>query len=331
MIDQRVVVTGGAGFIGANFLRFMLENHPEYQIVNIDNLSSGVHTSVRELEGKPNYKFVHDSISDPLAMTRKIEEGDIVINFAAESHVDTSITNPTKVFMNNVSGVQNLLEVAKMKGVKRFVQISTDEVYGSLSISPRDPPSTEEDKVRSRNPYSASKLAGEQLALAYQNTFGLDVVVTRSSNNFGPFQFPEKVIPLFVTNLMQGRKVPLYGTGENVRDWIYVEDNCEGIWTVTEKGKAGEIYNLGGGNEVSNFDLTHKILGLMGYGEESIEYVEDRQGHDLRYALEGRKAMMLGWRPKHDFSSALESTVEWYNDNEQWWGKLKEDKDRRTS
>jgi dTDP-glucose 4,6-dehydratase len=317
---MRILVTGGCGFIGSNYIRRHLDKNKGDEIVNLDKLTyAGRKESLQGLEGLDSYEFVQGDICDAGAVAKAMAGCDAVINFAAESHVDRALRDSRDFAETNFFGVRVLCEQAKKQGVEKFVQISTDEVYGQISEGSFG----ETDALRPRNPYSAAKAAGELLAMSYHETFGLPVVVTRSSNNFGPYQFPEKVIPLFVTNLLRGKKVPLYGNGENVRDWLFVLDNCEAIGLVLEKGKAGEIYNVGGGNEIRNIDLTKMILAELGKGEEMIEMVEDRQGHDFRYSLDCSKIKAeLGWEPRHEFREALHETVEWYKSNEEWWKPL---------
>lgn len=330
MSDLEFVVTGGAGFIGSNFLRYMINKYPDYSFVNVDKLTySGNLKNVADLEDNENYRFVKADICDSERMEKVISGGSVVVNFAAESHVDNSITGPLIFSETNVLGTANLLECVRKKKARLFVQISTDEVYGSLNF--KDRASREDEVLRPRSPYSASKGGAELACQGYFHTFGLPIIITRSSNNFGPFQFPEKVIPLFVTNLIQGKKVPLYGDGKNVRDWIYVQDNCEAIDFIIHNEEIGEVYNIGGGNELSNIELTKEILQFMGKDDSSIEPVEDRKGHDLRYALECGKIHGLGWRPRFKFEDALIRTIDWYRNNEDWWLPLKNIQGRRTS
>jgi dTDP-glucose 4,6-dehydratase len=329
-MSTRIVVTGGAGFIGSNFLRFMINKYPDYSFVNVDILTySGSKKNVFELDENENYEFVNEDIRNFDSMKKIIDENDIVVNFAAESHVDNSIKEPQIFIETNVLGTHSVLEAAREKGASLFVQISTDEVYGSLGI--KDKPSMEGDILHPSSPYSASKAAAEMICLGNVKTFDQSVIITRSSNNFGPYQFPEKVIPLFVTNLINDIKIPLYGTGKNVRDWIYVIDNCEGIDYVIHKGKSGEIYNIGGGNELQNIELTKFVLKEMGFDESYIDYVEDRKGHDLRYSLNCSKIHELGWRPRFNFEESLLLTIEWYKNNKDWWSPLKNIIGKRTS
>jgi len=317
---EKILVTGGAGFIGSNFVRQFMKNNPETKVVNLDKLTyAGRKESLIDLESNPNYKFVQGDICNPKDVEKAMDGCDSVINFAAESHVDRSIENSDEFAVTNFLGVKVLCDQAKKNNVRTFIQISTDEVYGQIA----EGSFKETDSLNPRNPYSAAKAAGELLAMSYYTTFGLPVIITRSSNNYGPYQFPEKVVPLFVTNLLQDKKVPLYGEGKNVRDWLFVLDNCEGIEAVLKKGRAGEIYNIGGNHELQNIELTMLILKALGKGEEMIQKVEDRLGHDLRYSLDCSKIEKeLGWKPKTSFDQGLTQTIDWYKQNEQWWKPL---------
>jgi dTDP-glucose 4,6-dehydratase len=324
--ELRLLVTGGAGFIGSNFIRFLLANRPGVRVVNVDVLTySGNLENLDTIARDPRYRFEHADICDPSRMQPLIDGCDAVVHFAAESHVDRSILDSGPFVRTNVGGTQVILDALRKSGGKRLVHVSTDEVYGSLPLDRPELKFTETTPIRTSSPYSASKAASDLLVGAYHHTFGLDAVVTRCSNNFGPFQFPEKVIPLFVTNLIEGKKVPLYGDGLNVRDWLHVEDHCEAILTVLERGKSGEVYNIGGNNERSNLELTRSILTIMGKGDSSIEYVKDRPGHDRRYAIDASKIEReLGWRPTRSaWPAALEATVRWYSDNQTWWRRVK--------
>ena len=317
---MRILVTGGCGFIGSNFIRQHLQKRPGDEVVNLDKLTyAGRKESLQDLEKNENYKFVKGDICDAQDVENAMRGCQAVINFAAESHVDRSIEDADAFARTNFFGVKVLCEQARKQGVEKFVQISTDEVYGQIA----EGSFKETDMLKPRNPYSAAKAGGELLAMSYFTTYGLPVLVTRSSNNYGPFQFPEKVIPLFITNLMQGKKVPLYGEGKNVRDWLFVLDNCEAIGLVLEKGKNGEIYNIGGNCELQNIELTKRILKEMAIGEEMVEKVKDRLGHDLRYSLDCSKIEReLGWKPKTGFEEGLGKTVKWYKENEAWWKPL---------
>lgn len=319
-MQQRLLITGGAGFIGSNFIRYMLAKYSDYHITNLDKLTyCGNRENLKYVEGSRNYKFVKGDIADAKAVNRLVKGCDAVINFAAETHVDRSITDPESFVRTNVAGTHILLEAAKRHGIGRYLQISTDEVYGSTLKGAFK----EDDPLLPNSPYSATKAGADLLVRSYFVTYKMPVIITRSSNNYGPYQYPEKVIPLFVTNLLEGKKVPLYGDGMNVRDWLFVQDNCEAIDTVLHKGEPGEVYNIGGGNEITNLDLTHSILKALGRDKSFIQYVTDRPGHDRRYALDISKIKGLGWKPRHDFRSALFLTVEWYKKNIGWWKKLK--------
>ncbi len=329
LTNMRVVVTGGCGFIGTNFILHLLKKYPSYKILNIDSLTySGNKENLKDVENDPRYSFINEDICNP-KIASFIEEGDIIVNFAAESHVDNSIKEPSIFIKTNILGTHNLLEIARNKKAKLFVQISTDEVYGSLNL--HDPSSKEEDSLNPRSPYSSSKAAAEMICMGNFHTFGQPIIITRSSNNFGAYQFPEKIIPLFITNLLEGEKVPLYGQGTNIRDWLFVKDNCEAIDLVLHQGEPGQIYNIGGGTEIKNIELTGKILEILGKDNSSIAFVKDRQGHDLRYSLNCSKIESLGWSPKFNFDEALKETVFWYKNNVSWWKPLKKIKWRTSA
>jgi len=317
---MKILVTGGSGFIGSNYIRMHLKQRSNDEIVNLDKLTyAGRKENLEDIEGNTNYTFVQGDICNAKDVEKAMQGCEAVINFAAESHVDRSLEDSRHFAETNFFGVRVLCEEAKKLGVKKFLQISTDEVYGQI----KEGSFTEQTILRPRNPYSAAKAAGELLAISYFETFQLPVVVTRSSNNYGPYQFPEKVMPLFITNLLQGKKVPLYGEGLQIRDWLYVLDNCKGIMKVFDEGKVGEVYNIGGGNEIRNIDLTKMILEEMGKGDEMIENVPDRQGHDFRYSLDCSKIEKeLGWKPEKKFEEGLHETAEWYKGNEKWWKEL---------
>ena len=317
---MKLLVTGGAGFIGSNFIRYMLKVYPEYRIINLDKLTyAGNLDNLKDIEGNPNYKFMNGDICDSSLISNLVKEVDVVVNFAAESHVDRSIESPDEFVKTNVLGVNNLLKCSLDAGIKRFVQISTDEIYGSIESSSFK----ETDILNPSSPYSASKASGDLIALAYYKTYDFPVVITRSTNNFGSYQYPEKLIPLFVTNILEEKKIPLYGDGLNIRDWLYVEDNCEAIDLVLHEGKEGEVYNIGAKNELSNIEVTRMVLDILGKDKEFIEYVSDRLGHDKRYSVDISKIKKLGWSPRHNFDEALKLTVNWYKDNKWWWEKLK--------
>ena len=323
MTKKTVLVTGGAGFIGSNFIRLFLKTHADWQVINFDKLTyAGNPANLRDLERSPAYRFIRGDINDDQAVAKTCEGVEAIVHFAAETHVDRSIDDDRSFLATNILGTRNLLEAACRLKIERFLHISTDEVYGSIKTGH----ASEAAILQPNSPYAASKAAADLLVRAYQKTFGLRALVTRSSNNFGPYQFPEKVIPLFVTNLLEKKKVPLYSRGENRRDWIFVEDNCEALELIFDRGEPGEIYNVGGGNEMSNRELTEKVLGLFGRGEESIEFVPDRPGHDFRYAIDSSKLQRLGFRPRHSFGEALEKTVAWYRNHPEWWQPLRKDK-----
>ncbi len=320
---KSILVTGGCGFIGSHFIKGFIKNHPGVRVVNLDKLTyCGNRENTRHLEGTPQYEFAQGDICDFPLVLKLMKQADAVVHFAAETHVDRSIDNPDDFLRTNIVGTRTLLEAALQNKTKRFVHISTDEVYGSLKEGEAD----EEYTLKPNSPYSAAKASSDLFARAYWKTYGVPVIITRSSNNFGPNQFPEKVIPLFVTNLIEGKKVPLYGDGKNRRDWIYVEDNCRALELVLEKGNEGEIYNVGIGKDISNLELTDAILKEMGAGKDSINPVPDRLGHDFRYALSINKIKKLGFAPKWTFEQGLKETVRWYKEHPEWWQPLKKDK-----
>ena len=317
---MKLVVTGGAGFIGSNFIRHVLAAHADDSIVNLDKLTyAGNLKNLADVADSPRYRFVHGDVCDAKMVRDVLRGADAVVNFAAESHVDRSLVEPDAFLRTDVFGVFTLLEAVRELSIPRFVHISTDEVYGSLATGS----ARESDPLRPSNPYSASKAGGDLLALAYWQTHRVPVLLTRSSNNFGPFQYPEKVIPLFITNALDDQPLPLYGDGRNVRDWLYVVDNCTALDLVLRKGKDGEVYNIGGGHEVENIVLTRDILRLTGKPETLIRPVKDRPGHDRRYSVDSKKVRQLGWAPKHPFGKALETTVAWFREHEAWWRPLK--------
>ena len=321
---MRLLVTGGAGFIGSNFVRKVFDQTLTgfSKITVLDKLTyAGSKDSLKPVTQEGNYLFFEGDICDSTIVNSLISEVDAVINFAAESHVDRSIQSSAEFIHTNVTGVQVLLDAIKASNRNiRFVQVSTDEVYGSIDTGSWN----EDAPLLPNSPYSAAKAGGELLARAYHRTHGLDIVITRCSNNYGTHHFPEKLIPLFITNLLEGKKVPVYGTGQNVRDWLHVDDHCRGIYAVLMKGKSGEVYNIGGGAEITNNEITSLILEAMGADESSIEYVEDRKGHDLRYSVDWTKINReLGYEPQVRFEDGLKQTIQWYRDNETWWKPLK--------
>ena len=317
---RNVLVTGGAGFIGSNFVQYFLGAHPDVKLVNFDDLTyAGNLGNLVAVASDHRYTFVKGDICDRAAVDRVMQEHaiDTVVHFAAESHVDRSITGATVFVTTNVVGTQVLLEAAKAHGVERFLHVSTDEVYGSLGATGKF---TEQTPLHPNSPYAASKASSDLLALAYQHTFGLPVIVTRCSNNYGPYQFPEKLIPLMIANILNDKELPVYGQGLNVRDWLYVGDHCSAIDTVLRKGKEGEVYNIGGENEWKNIDIVHLLLKRLQKPESLIRYVKDRPGHDLRYAIDATKIRTeLGWSPSVTFDQGIAQTVDWYLANESWW------------
>jgi len=317
---MRLLVTGGAGFIGSNFVRWILQHHPEDTVVNLDKLTyAGNLANLADVADSPRYRFVRGDICDA-RLVREVARGvDAVVNFAACTHVDRSLMEPEEFLRTDVLGVFTLLEAARDLRIPRLLHVSTDEVYGSVA----EGLSREGDPLRPANPYSAAKAGGDLLALAYWHTHRVPVLITRSSNNFGPYQYPEKVVPLFITNALEDRPLPLYGDGRNVRDWLYVLDNCAALDLVLRRGRDGEVYNVGGGNEVENIALTREILRLTGKPESLIQPVRDRPGHDRRYALDSGKVRALGWAPRWEFGAALAETVRWYREHEDWWRPLK--------
>lgn len=317
---MKILVTGGAGFIGSNFIRYILNKYKNYKICNLDKLTyAGNLNNLKGIEKHPNYKFLKGDICNKRIVLDIMKQSDAVINFAAETHVDNSIRDSNEFVNTNTKGTQTLLDCAKICRIQKFMQISTDEVYGSIQKGS----SKEEDQLEPNSPYAASKSAADMLTKAYQTTFKIPIIITRSSNNFGPYQHPEKMMPLFITNLLRGRKVPLYGNGLNIRDWIHVQDNCEAIDLTFHKGKIGEIYNVGGNNEKTNLEITKLLLKELGKDEEYIEFVKDRLGHDRRYSLNISKIKKLHWKPKKNFEKALKETIQWYRENRKWWLKLK--------
>jgi dTDP-glucose 4,6-dehydratase len=320
-MGRRYLVTGGAGFIGSNFVRFVLGREADARVTNLDLLTyAGVEATVRELDEDPRHTFVRGDIGDAALVDRLVPGHDVVVNFAAETHVDRSIAGPSVFLQTNVVGTGVLLDAARRHRIPRFLQVSTDEVYGSLSAGF----ASEEAPLRPSSPYSASKASADLLVRSYAVTYGYEAIVTRCTNNYGPYQFPEKVIPLFVTNLLEGRKVPLYGEGGNERDWLHVDDHCAALHLLVDRGSPGEVYNIGAGAQLANIELTRRILAALGAGEEMIERVPDRPGHDLRYAVDSSKLRRLGWAPAHPFEEHLAATIEWYRHRADWWRPLKE-------
>ncbi len=320
---MKLLVTGGAGFIGSNFIRYIFKKYPHYKIINLDLLTyAGNLENLKDIEENKNYRFVKGDIADKDLVNKLVKDCDIIVNFAAESHVDRSILDSSDFIRTNIVGTHNLLEAARENGLKRFHHISTDEVFGHLG--PNDPPFDENTPYAPRSPYSASKAASDHLVRAYFHTYNLPVTISNCSNNYGPYQFPEKLHGLFITNLLEGKKVPIYGDGLQVRDWLFVEDHCEAVELIIHKGKIGETYCIGGNCEKPNIEIAKKILELLNRGEEMIEYVKDRPGHDRRYAINFTKIKNeLGWKPRTSFEIGMRKTVEWYKENENWWRNIK--------
>ena len=321
---MNILVTGGAGFIGSNFVRHMVETYPNYSIVNYDLLTyAGNLENLKDIESHENYTFVKGDINNRELVDHSVKYHniDVIVNFAAESHVDRSITEPDIFIKSNVLGTQALLDVAKANNLKKYVQVSTDEVYGSLGETGYF---TEETPLDPNSPYSASKAGADMLVSAYHETFGMNVNITRCSNNYGPYHFPEKLIPLMVTNALEGKELPIYGDGKNVRDWLHVKDHCAAIDLVIHKGEPGEIYNVGGHNERTNNEIVHLIVEKLNAPKELVKFVEDRLGHDRRYAIDPTKLTTeLGWEPKYTFDTGIVETIQWYLDNQDWWKNIK--------
>ncbi len=322
---MKLLVTGGAGFIGSNFILYWLKKYPQDTVINLDKLTyAGNLENLKSVEKNPHYKFVKGDICDQKLINQLIKEVDIIIHFAAESHVDRSILDPAPFIKTNIEGTYTLLEAALKNGKKRFHHISTDEVFGALPLNSKEK-FTEKTPYNPRSPYSASKAAADHLVRAYYTTYNLPVTISNCSNNFGPYQFPEKFIPLAITNLIEGKKVPIYGDGLYVRDWLYVEDHCRAIELIIKKGKIGETYLIGGlTKDIKNIDVVKKIIKIMGKDESMIEYVKDRPGHDRKYAIDWSKInRQLGWKPQHNFDEYLKITINWYLNNQDWWKKIK--------
>ena len=321
---MNILVTGGAGFIGSNFIHYMLGKHPDDNLINLDLLTyAGNIHNLDDVKDNPHYHFVKGNIVNRELVTHLVHEFNIdhIVNFAAESHVDRSILHPEVFVETNVQGTLALLDVAKREGVEKFLQVSTDEVYGTLGATGYF---TEESPLQPNSPYSASKASADMMVRAYYETYGLNVNITRCSNNYGPYQFPEKLIPLMTSNGMEGKDLPIYGNGKNIRDWLYVSDHCQAIDLVLRDGKPGEIYNVGGHNERTNNEIVHLIVDNLGISEDHIKYVKDRLGHDKRYAIDPTKIETeLGWKPEYTFDTGIVKTIDWYKNNEDWWQPLK--------
>ena len=323
MKHLKMIVTGGAGFIGSNFVQYEVKNHPEDEIINLDLLTyAGNLESVKPVENAPNYRFVRGDIADREFIFRLFEEEkpDVIVNFAAESHVDRSITDPEIFVRTNVVGTTTLLDACRKYGIKRYHQVSTDEVYGDLPLDRPDLFFTEETSLHTSSPYSSAKASADLFVMAYHRTYGLPVTISRCSNNYGPYHFPEKLIPLVISRALNDEEIPVYGKGENVRDWLYVTDHCSAIDLVVRKGREGEVYNIGGHNERTNLEVVKTILKALNKPESLIKYVTDRPGHDLRYAMDPTKIETeLGWKPEYTFDTGIPVTIQWYLDNKDWW------------
>jgi dTDP-glucose 4,6-dehydratase len=319
--DKTLLVTGGAGFIGSNFIHYMLENYPQCRIINLDKLTyAGNLENLEDVASDPRYEFIHGDIRDKELVRKIYEKVQVVVHLAAETHVDRSILDAGEFVLTDVFGSFVLFESMKDADIELFIHVSTDEVYGS-----RDQGFfKEEDPLNPSSPYAASKAGADRLAYSYMVTYDLPIIILRPSNNFGPFQYPEKFIPLFVTNALEDKTLPLYGKGTNVRDWLYVEDNCRAVELIIRKGRIGEVYNVGANNEVKNIEIAKRIVRLLDKPEDLIEFVKDRLGHDKRYALDCEKIHSLGWKPEKNFEEALDFTIRWYRENPQWWRKIKD-------
>lgn len=323
---MKLFVTGGAGFIGSNFIRHILNKYPDYHITNLDKLTyAGNLDNLKDIEGRANYQFLKGDICDAKMVSEAVQGMDAIVNFAAETHVDRSILEPGSFIQTDVYGTYVLLEAVKAHGIQRYIQISTDEVYGSIEQGSF----TEASPLMPSSPYSASKAGSDMLVHSYWKTFHLPVIITRSSNNYGPYQYPEKLIPLFITNALEDRPLPLYGDGLNVRDWIYVTDNCAAIDLVLHRGQEGEVYNIGGGNERTNIEITEIILRELGKPKDLIKRIKDRPGHDRRYSIDSSRLASLGFKPQYGFEEAMQNTVRWYRENEGWWKRVKSEDFKR--
>ena len=318
MVKIRILVTGGAGFIGSNFIRLVLNKYPECEIVNLDKLTYAADLdNLKDIEKNPNYKFVKGDICDKDIVANLVKDTDVIFNFAAETHVDRSIVNATSFIMSDVFGTYTLLETARNSGIKKFIHIGTDEVYGSI----HNGSFIEADRLNPTNPYSASKAGADMIAMSFSQTYGLPITIARSTNNFGPYQHPEKLIPKMIINAISNKKLPVYGSGKNVREWLFVEDNCNALYLLLKKGKTGEIYNISAGNEKTNIEITKLIVEYLGKGKNLIKFVNDRPGHDFRYSISSKKIRKLGWKPLNIFEESLRKTISWYRTNDWWWEK----------
>lgn len=318
---MKLLITGGAGFMGSNFVKYILRNHPNWQVVNLDKLTyAGNLDNLKEIEKSSNYKFLKGDIASPPDVEKAIGRGvDCIINYAAETHVDRSIIEPSAFIKTDILGTYTLLEAAKKHNVAQYIQISTDEVFGSISKGAF----SENSPFKPSSPYAASKAGADHLCRAYFKTYNLPVIVTHSCNVFGPNQYPEKIIPLFITNLLENKKVPIYGSGKQVREWIFIEDHCRAIEMIMKKGQAGEVYNIGTGSSKQNIETARFILQELGFDKKMIEYAKDRSGHDFRYAINYKKLKSLGWKPRVNWEEGLRRTIKWYQENKSWWKKIK--------
>lgn len=327
MVRKIYLITGGAGFIGNNFVRYLYQNEEDLEVRVLDKLTyAGNYENLREFEGHSDFRFIHGDICDAKTVNEAMQGAHVCVNFAAEAAVDRSISDPTSFLQTDITGVFILLEAARRQpDLQKFIQISTDEVYGEI----RQGAFREDSEMKPRNPYAASKAGGDRLAYSFYATYGMPVVITRASNNYGPRAYPEKVIPLFITNLLDGKKVPVFGEGNQIRDWLHVSDHCSAIYLLLKKGVNGEVYNVGADQECTNIEMTRKILRLLGKDDAHINFVADRPGHDFRYSLDAAKLRKLGWVPQYTFDDGLSETVAWYRENEEWWRSLKDKMDQK--
>ena len=317
---MRVLITGGAGFMGSNAIRYFLKKYSDIEIVNLDKLTyAGNPDNLKDIENNSRYRFIKGDIIDRNLLDNTVKDVDVIINYAAETHVDRSILDPKEFIVTDVLGTYSLLESAKKHNIKKYIQISTDEVFGSI----QDGKFTEESPFKPNSPYAASKAGGDHLCRAYFKTYDVPVIVTHSCNFFGPYQYPEKLIPLFITNLLENKKIPVYGDGLQAREWISTQDHCQAVDLILQKGKAGEVYNISTGDEIKNIEITKLLLAELNKNDSFIDYVKDRPGHDRRYAIDATKLRVLGWSPKMNFNDGIKQTIEWYKNNEGWWKKIK--------
>jgi len=317
---MRVLITGGAGFMGSNAIRYFLKKYSDIEIINLDKLTyAGNPDNLKDIENNSRYRFIKGDIIDRNLLDNTVKDVDVIINYAAETHVDRSILDPKEFIVTDVLGTYSLLESAKKHNIKKYIQISTDEVFGSI----QDGKFTEESPFKPNSPYAASKAGGDHLCRAYFKTYDMPIIVTHSCNFFGPYQYPEKLIPLFITNLLENKKIPVYGDGLQAREWISTQDHCQAVDLILQKGKAGEVYNISTGDEIKNIEITKLLLAELNKNDSFIDYVKDRPGHDRRYAIDATKLRVLGWSPKMNFNDGIKQTIEWYKNNEGWWKKIK--------